>query len=233
MKRFELFFVVTLVLLQSCGQSEARKREIRVNAVRDSITTVRLIENKKEQAKKDSIIHFEQGKVIGDILFGITKKEFDKKENYFRKKCEVIDWVSGGYTSYKYKIGDYKFSQIWGDYYNEKLYFVQIIGDPIHYEDYKSRMKDQAVAIYQVFNNKYGVPNEDIGIPEWHRTEKGYSYLVSNWIVGTKKIELRVQNDGIYYHLNINIYQPEISTRIEGERKAKEKVAAAKATDLL
>jgi len=100
MKRFELFFVVAFVIFQSCGQSEARKREIRENAVRDSIATIRQIENQKEQARKDSIIHFEQGKVIGDILFGITKKEFDKKENEFMEKCNVLDRAFGEFKFY-------------------------------------------------------------------------------------------------------------------------------------
>ncbi|NEW83452.1 MAG: hypothetical protein GZ094_13945 [Mariniphaga sp.] len=233
MKRFELLFVVAFILFQNCDQSETKKREIREIAVRDSFATIKQIESKKEQTRKDSIIHFEQGKVIGDIFFGIGQKEFDKKHDIFKEKCKAVIFASGDYKIYKYVIGDYKFSRIWGDYYNDKLYFVQIQGSQIHYENYKTEMKDQADAIYLVFKNKYGDANENKGIPEWHRTEKGYSYLVAYWIIGTKEIKLTVQNDGIYYYLNINISKPEISKQIADEKNTKEKESAAKATDLL
>lgn len=227
MKRFAFFCVAAFVMFQGCGISETEKRE---NAVKDSITKIQ----QKEQARKDSVVQAEQDRAIGDILFGITEKEFEKKKEVFIEKCKVVDWVtSDGYKFYKHKIGEYKFSQIWGDYYKGKLYFVQIDGDPIHYEKYKSEMQHQADVILKVFENKYGAANDYAGIPEWHRTEKGYTYQVAYWVVGTKKIELRVKNDGIYYYLNIEIFQPAVSKQMEEEEKAKEKVSVEKATDLL
>jgi len=94
-------------------------------------------------------------------------------------------------------------------------------------------MKAQYKAIFEVFYHKYGIPNLEHSLPEWHATKKGYWYLVSLWKIGSKNVELRVEDNGVYYYLQVVIYQPAIEEKIKNEKIEKEKESAKKAVDII
>ena len=148
-------------------------------------------------------------------------------------KCKLIDWVYEGSTFYKYQIGDYEFTSMWGAYHNDKLYFVKIKSELIKYEEYDIKMKATFEAIYKIYLNKFGKPDEFTGIPAWNTTDKGYSYEVVNWTIGIKKVVFEVEDWGTYYSLNIIIYLPEISRQVNIENAEKEKESVQEGVELL
>lgn len=243
MKKSFLIILISLLIL-SCENSETAKRKAREKAVQDSISFVqeknKQIEKaridslqKIEQARLDSIQKEEEIKVVGDIRFGMNKKEFEKYKKEFENKCKVLSWQSGNTKFYDNKIGDYEFNYLYGGYYKEKLYYVQIKGTPIKYEYYDKDMKSQVVALFSILNNKYGTPNQDYGLPSWTTINKGDSYCCAYWSKGDKVIQMRVESEGIYYNLNLEMFQFSISSQMKKEREEEEKEAIKKGTEIL
>lgn len=199
-------------------------RDLKAKKVRDSLEIIR----------KDNFIIADQNKVIGDIVFGISFEEYKKMKQQFMDKTKNVDWVgSGGYKFYKQNIGDYKFNNIYGDFYNEKLYILDVEGDLIHYDKYDIEMPSQVKAIQLPYIEKYGEPNLNFDIPRWHTMDKGYTYLVSSWVIGTKKIELRIKPSGSYNRLIVRIFQPNVVEKIKQEEEIKKDEEVKKAKDIL
>jgi hypothetical protein len=198
--------------------------DLKAKQIRDSL----------EIFRKDNIITVEQNKVIGDVVFGISFEEFQKRKKQFMEKTKNVDWVgSSGHKFYKQNIGDYDFIDVYGGFHNEKLYMVDVEGDLIHYDKYDVEMPRQVEAIQLPYIEKYGEPNIHFEIPKWHTMDKGYTYLVSSWVVGTKKIELRIKPDGSYNRLLVRIFQPKVVEQIKQEKEIKRNEEVKKTKDIL
>ena len=232
MKNLFILIFSTLILFQGCGINEKKERE---QAIKDSVLIAQQLQIQKEQAIIDSINRIEQRKALGEINFGISKKEFDLLLEDFKEKCKVVDWVaSDGYKFYNYKIGDYKFSDIRGDFItSDELYSIQILGKSVDWEKYNTDLKEQYFAIFKVFTNKYSYPKEDFGLPERFKLEKGFTYLLAYWEIGTKRIELRIEDSGTYYSINVDIFQPKIRNEVEKSNSEEKNRKAESATKLL
>ncbi|WP_064968047.1 hypothetical protein [Tenacibaculum ovolyticum] len=203
---------------------------------RENVEYVHYRDLKAKQAREDSIIAIEQNKVIGDIFFGISLEEYKKKKKQFIKKTKNTDRGStdrGSKGLHKQNIGDYEFNDIYGGFHNEKLYRVDIQGNEIHYDYYNIKMQRQVEAIKRPYIEKYGEPNIQYKIPKRHRINKGYTYLVSSWVVGSKKIELRIEPDGNYNRLLVKIFQPTIANQIKQDEEMKKNEEIKKAKDIL
>ncbi len=92
MKNFITLLAVLGLILSSCNSRPSNeelartKKLLKEQAILDSMTEV-------EKARKDSIILVEQNKAIGDIMFGMTKDQFKKSYDNFKKKCEVLKYT--------------------------------------------------------------------------------------------------------------------------------------------
>jgi hypothetical protein len=201
MKSDYFLFVVLVLFLQSCGQSEMKKREMREVAIKDSIENVKQKEFQIEQAKKDSIALIEQEIAIGEIQFRITEKEFEKSKKNFLKKCELPEFeFYKGLTIFMYKIGEYGFSRMDGWFHNDVLYDIKIHGPIVKYDEYDRVMPDQHQALMNILIKKYGDPSQIIGLPRWTDLEKGYFRRCAIWNIGTKRIEVQVACEGVEYY---------------------------------
>lgn len=199
-------------------------RDLKAKKVRDSLETIR----------KDNFILAEQNKIIGDIVFGISFEEYQIMKKQFLERTKNVDWVSSdGYKFYKQNIGDYEFEDIKGYFYNEKLYRLDIEGGLISYKYYKSEMHSQVEAIQNPYEKKYGKPDTYFGIPETYKMDEGYSYSVAYWHIGTKKVDLRIEDIGSYYRLHIRISQPKVVNQIKFEEEVNKNAEQKKAKDLL
>ncbi|PKH50837.1 hypothetical protein CXF68_09125 [Tenacibaculum sp. Bg11-29] len=204
-------------------------RELKSN--REDIEFIHYRDLKAKQAREDSIIAIEQNKVIGDIFFGTSLEEYKKKKKLFIKKTKNTGRGSNGL--HKQNIGDYEFNDIYGGFHNEKLYRIDVLGNGIHYDNYNIEMPKQVEAIKLPYIEKYGKPNIYNEIPKWHRINKGYTYLISSWTVGSKKIELRIEPDGNYNRLLVKIFQPTIANQIKQDEEIKRNEEIKKAKNLL
>jgi len=238
MKIFSFIILVTILIIQSCGISEQKKAAMQKHekekATRDSLELVWEIQQEKEKAIKDSITTVEQNIAIGTILFNITEKEFNKKKKEFKKKCKLPEYeFYKGLTIFTYKIGEYGFSDLYGWFYNDSLYKIRVRGPVVDYNDYDRVMPDQYKALTNLLKEKYGVPSTNYGLPEWTDLDKGYFRRCDIWVIGTKKIEVRISCKGVHYFLNLDIFKPEVEKRIQLEKEMKEKESTKKAVDIL
>ncbi len=233
MKIGKVLFICFVVLFQSCGNSNQENLEKEKFRKKDSIENIRQVQLLKEQKTKDSIINLEQDKVIGDIRFGMTEQEFEIQKDSFLKETEFVDYEFQGRKFYRSKIGTYQLSFIRGIYNNDSLYYTRIIGHPIHYEKYDSNLKKELQSIYNIFKNKYGTPQQDNVVPEWHQISNGQTYPVAKWIVGTKSIDINIVDGGVYRYIHVNIYRQDAVDQLRKEREFQEKNEENQATDLI
>lgn len=238
MKRFSFLFLISILILHSCGMSEQKKAAIqkqeKEKAVRDSLELVKKKQLEREKAIKDSITAVEQNIAIGSILFDISEKEFNRKKNEFLKKCKLPDFeFYKRLTIFTYKIGEYGFSQLYGWFHNDSLYSILFKGPIVEYDEYDRVMPDQYQALTDLLKQKYGEPTTSYGLPQWTDLEKGYFRRCDIWEIGTKKIEVQVSCEGVKYYLNLEVFKPEIERRIQQEKERKEKESTEKGVDLL
>ena len=221
-KILQILCIVTPVFL-ACNSNNKAEKDNQNNSYLDSIE-----KDSIEVAKKHKL---DENKVIGGITFGISEADFQKQEGLFFKETKYKPWTNSDIE--ENKIGDYKFDQIEPFFYEKKLYQVIVDGKSIHYEKYDAEMNEQVAALKTMLVGKYGQPHEGDGLPEWHTTQKGYTYLVYGWQIGTKKIEMRIANTGLFYQLQLHIYQPSVVKTLE-DTEANEKVKNAEnAKDVL
>lgn len=210
MKKITLMIFMLLIL--SCKEKVMNDVEIdRIDKIADSI-----VNSEKEKRKlPDSIIIIEQEKVIGNIKFGDSEKETKKNLEVFIKKSKRKEYSNSIFPDCF--IGNYKFNGdgVYDLYYKSKIYKLHITGHPILYEDYKSEIPRQIEYIKAVISEKYKEPDITNSIPESFETEKGYTYEVHNWNIGSKKIEISINDKGDHYTVNIEIYQPNIVKILE------------------
>lgn len=213
----KIAFIIFMLCFLSCKEKKMTDAEI--DRIVDSIT------NSENENKKmpDSIILTEQEKVIGDIKFGDSEKVTKNNLKDFIKKSKRKD--HSDFDELGYFIGNYKFtnSGVYDFYYKSKLYKLHITGYPIQYEEYKSEISRQIESIKSVISKKYKEPDITNSIPESFETEKGYSYEVHSWNIGSKKIEIRINDKGDHYTVNIEIYQPNIVKTLEKSQLEEDK----------
>lgn len=178
------------------------------------------LKQKKDKAIKDSILQIEQSKVLGGIEFGMSKKEFDLAFKKFLYEQRQPDKVLGK-DFYEYYIGNYEFNGIsFVDlYFEEKLYFLKLYGEYIDWKDYDSKVPKEIKYITDVIKLKYKEPNITNDIPEPYNMNEDYIYVVNSWDVGSKKIEVLVNDQGTWYTVDLRIYQPSIMEKIKKEKE--------------
>lgn len=210
--------IIILFIIIACD-SERRNSYQSIQHEQDSIA----------QLKKDSAEKFynkEQNKIIGDIEFGITEKQFKKLSEQFDAKNYDNELI-------KHKIGDYYYSTIQGYYYNNKLHEVDIMGSYIDYNDYNTVLINQVSLLKDIISKKYGPNSYGQGLIAGYSIEKDQSRLVYGWSVGTKDIHIRIANRGLYYSVDLEIFQPKIREIINKEFDKKKDSTSSKASEVL
>lgn len=165
----------------------------------------------------DSILLLEGNKVIGDIYYGMNKKNFSKA---MKKLVESLKNSEG-----QAKIGDFAF--VYKDYKSDKkdwdistryeqysthctgifkmdsLFHVTIQGEeyPIyrHYDgeyiDSNDLINSAISSLVKFLTQKYGKPQQKQSpyAEEWRTKKTGYVYSIAKWDIGYKQIEIYVR----------------------------------------
>ncbi len=193
------------ILAFSCNQP--KKNSNQENKIKhleqDSITAMEDEHARIEKIRKDSIIAIEQDKVIGNIMFGMTKKDVRTKIEKFRKENRRPNKVLGK-PYYDDFIGEYEYFQILDYYYEGKLYELNINGYLTNWEKYDSEVPRQIRYITDVIIQKYGDPDLHYTLNKAQTTKRIYlPYHVGTW---KKRIEIKYQmkeqvivNDKYFY----------------------------------
>lgn len=209
-------FAILCLLLLSCNLNTSNDFENRDNS-------------KVEELKKQKIDEDEK-KVIGDIKFGVNETEFNKQLDEFLKKS-IVKNKAYKYIN-EYEIGEFKFRKAEGSFHQDRLYYFQITGELIHWEDYSIKLLGQLEKIHEILKKKYGSPNEGLGPIDRYQIEKDHFYLNYNWNIGTKTIQVRTSENGLYYEITVYIFQPHINEIIKKENDSVSLNTADKAKDL-
>ncbi|WP_347840485.1 hypothetical protein [uncultured Draconibacterium sp.] len=228
--KLSAIFLIFTILFTGCNSQTKKKEDLRQQQIQDSIQFANKqaeeVKVKEEQAKRDSIYRVEEKIAIANINFEISKKEFDKQKSQYLKRLDSSPYPS-------YHIGQYGFSDIYGSFYDNKLYYVSLWGKNIKYDDYDSRMQNQYNSLMSVLKEKYGEPNSEEGLPKWNELNKGDIASCSSWELGNKDIDVIVRCNGVEYNLLLNINRTDIAEQEYQARKKQEAESSKTAADLL
>ncbi|WP_439151100.1 hypothetical protein [Winogradskyella sp.] len=232
-KHFIIVSLVSFFLFGCNDQSEKNKtqKEKNENIQKDSIAKIKAKELIIKKRKKDSITTIEQGKVIGEIRFGMNKNIAKSKINKFKKENRKPYKIMNK-TFYDHFIGNFEFSFIRDFYYENELYKIKIIGKPILWENFESEATKEIKAISNVLKTKYGNPNLHYDLEPRYKLKKNYTYLINSWKIGTKEIQVRISDKGTSYNVILIITKPNVENKIKREIRDKEKQETLKGSEV-
>jgi hypothetical protein len=168
----------------------------------------------------DSLVKNEEDKVIGNIMFGISEKEYRIEKKKFENATKKQQKIAS-ITIDEYFIGNFEYFQMIDHFDSGKLYRLEIQGTPVSWDDYEGEISNRISAIQEVIMQKFRKPEIENSIPKMYEMEKGYTYLISAWDVGTKRIEIRIQDNQTIYIPYILIYKPSIQEKLDKIRTTK------------
>lgn len=207
---YSILSALASIGIVACGNNQTAKTVESDTIVEDSIPTI--IEPSPSFAE-------EEGKVIAELNFFISEKDFDKN------KDKYLADIRG---SYDYEIGTYICSHVDGQFENDSLYYVTFIGQPYESDDYRRETIRQYQDLVKLYKSKYGDPSYEVSdFPECYELSEGESYYLANWDLGNRKIHISLKDRSPYYSLNLSIYRDDIARRIK-DRYEKEHIANKK-----
>lgn len=219
--------LVIIILIIGCKQGDSLKTKEQNR--QDSITTF------NEKKRLDSI-RVEEEKVIGEIKFGMGEKQTKNLWQKFLKENRKPNEFLKGY--YDYYIGDYEIvegsmslANSLPRFRNDSLYYFTIVGQLFSYNEYVVKAPKVLNAISDILTNKFGNPQFEIELPNWYNTDRNYYYVIKYWIIGKKKIEIKLNPSwDTMYSIDVSIYLPEIvdQEKIKEEQEADQKARTGK-----
>jgi hypothetical protein len=141
----------------------------------------------------------DENKVIGNINFGIDKKQFDKAQAAFMASLDHSEFQT------TYAIGGYLFSSLTGQFDANQLKEVNTTGDFIHQQRYEAELLPQVDILKDLVAKKYGEPQEGSGAPNYQDIKKDQSHMAYRWTIGSKVISINVVNRGDYSSCDLKI----------------------------
>ena len=224
MKQLSILSLIVLITGISCNTSSNQRDNTK-------LSQTEIIEAKQllaEKAKRDSIIHADQYKAIGNVNFNMHEVDVQKAIEQFKKDSRRPKKIMDQ-TFYDYYIGEYQYFQILDFYDENRLYKILINGNPISWENYDIQVAQQIKYITDVLVAKYGEPDVKFPFPPRYEIENGYTYLQNSWSIGEKKIEVRLSGDD-FYNVDVIVYLSAVADKINNllENEIKESTENAK-----
>lgn len=215
----------------STSPSDSHLSGDQVQFENDSLKKILLERQRIKQFEQDSIELIEQQKVIGEIKFGMRKEQVDLLIEKFQKENRRPDKTLG-IPFYDNYIGEYEYLSINAFYYNKGLYEIKVQGSSFTWEKYDRNIPEQLSYITDIINQKYGEPDTHSPLRDMSSMEVGYSYLVNQWQVGGKTIDVRVESIGRRYSVNVVIFLNEVRNIIKKSKEEEVKKSTEKAKDI-
>jgi hypothetical protein len=221
--RYKLFILIFILnFFQSCDSKEKKQTPLKsflkeIRAMKDSLELIEKNEYNLKLTKKkesDSINKIEEKVALGNINFGISKKEYLIKEKEFKKITDR-------------RLGEFKFSMKEAYDENGGLRYIKLydlLG--VHYDYYQRDMLKQFISLKEILFEKYGEPIFQNEFPNWIDFEKNEIKNIFYWEIGNKRIWVDIENNNITkYVLSITLAysSPERLNKIIKEKERKEK----------
>jgi len=226
MKKYLFMLISIAIFMQSCGITQKQKEQ----ATQDSLAIVL----NKRHAMIDSIAKIEQNIAIGNIKFGISKKEFNNEIMKFLDKCELPNTeFYMRKTMFSYKLGEYGFRDLNYQFYHDNLYKINFKGGRVESNDYDDVMPVQFDILFKMLKEKYSEPSLYKGLPNWNDLHKNDSELCATWSIGSKQISIFIACKGTEYSLDLCIYKPSVEAVIDKENRDKQNQSIKDAAKIL
>jgi hypothetical protein len=180
---------LALALLMACSRDPKPKEEKKVvDTVKNTDSLATTVFSKADE-----------NKVIGNINFGIDKKQFAQEENAFMATLEHNEHQT------TYAIGGYLFSDLTGMFSSNKLNELNMTGDLIPPERYEAELLPQVEILKDLIAKKYGEAQEGSGAPAYKDLKKDQPYTAYSWMIGSKVINVDVVNRGEFSSCDLKI----------------------------
>jgi hypothetical protein len=186
----------------------------------------------RDSLRKVALIREEEDKVLGDLRFLISREEYYRNtEKYFAPFSYPEEKDS--YRSNRYHIGNYEFFTNYYLFFEDKLYYIQLLGDHVSYNNYDYEILRNYKSIYDVFRAKYGTPDVEIAIPAPYEMKTDHSYRIAEWRIGRKTVQIGVVDKATYYRIDVFIFRSDIVEQREAKERLEESDKTEAAVDLI
>lgn len=165
----------------------------------------KLPETEKQDSKTFS--NEDQLKVVGDINFFITKKDFEAKKEIFLEQSDNKSTTGLGYI-----FGKYEFLRVDGSFVNDSLIYVSLVG-LIYKDSFTPRFETQYNYLYSMIQQRYGDPTEKQKLPDEYELIRDKSKICDLWIIGDKYVIIKALYEYGSYFLNLDIVRMDIVGR--------------------
>ena len=156
-KYISLCLLLPILLgLSSCGNTQTKP-------VDTTDIEIEVVEKAPEH-------HPEEDKVIADLSFFISKKDFEKNEKKYLEKLfdeKLNKYHIGNYDAVAYATNSY--------FENDSLYYVEFEGQSYDIDNYEGKLIPQYNELRKIYESKYGKPTFQItSFPRSYETNDGY-----------------------------------------------------------
>ena len=207
----KIFYTLTLSLCLVCSCGENKQEKQNLEAERMLVEQIDSIQNHKRNAAIR-----DEGKVVADLKFFISKADFYKnKESY-------LSSIKSDKSSIKnYYIGNFECDPLIGGakFDNDSLYSVTF-ESTVYDSDSFQAMIPVYKDLFSLFEDKFGEPDfKAPGFPKLYEISKNQLNELARWDLGKRSISIRVSERYGNYHIDLVIYRNDIEDRIHIENK--------------
>lgn len=205
MKKIRVIFlsgVSVLLTIMSCTNVRNSKN----NVVVDSVDVV-----------EETPRHYQdEDKVIADLKFFISEKDFDRNEDkYLKPITDKNGW---------YYIGNLWISSVSKKFENDSLYYVSLVGHACEADDFNSEVIPEYNELLKIYQTKYGNPSfQEYSFPEPYEISDGCYIELSRWDLGKRTISIRLVASSYWYKIRLDIFRNDINDRVEKRQRKQDK----------
>lgn len=200
MKR-PIFLLATIALLTSCIGKQNFDNSSNAGADSDSVCVIEGIDSLDLKADEH---HKDEGKVLADLNFFISEKDFDKNVDKYLQNLGESPF---------HKIGLFEFGKPTGSFMNDSLYYVVCKGYLSDSSKFDSELARQYDDLVRTYSNKYGEPAYVPSFPERDKVQDYNPYYLAHWSLGQREVQISVHCSDYQYWIELSIYRKDFTKR--------------------
>lgn len=198
----KIFLFTIFVMLISCTGRQNLGNPSDIDA--DSDTACVIEANVDSLDLQTNLYHKDEGKVLADLNFFISEKDFDKNADKYLQNLGDAPF---------HKIGSFEFGKPTGYFMNDSLYYVICKGYLCESTDYDRELSCQYDDLVRIYSNKYGKPTYVPSFPERDKVEESSSYYLVDWELGQREIQVSVHYSDYRYWIELRISRKDFTIR--------------------
>lgn len=229
MKKLSIVIIYIALICSLCLQTSCAGKMEKAEAVEDTTAIVEdpLAEIRAQRAEK---FKDEEDKVIGDVKFFVSEKDWNKNsDKYFKSLQNKDKSISAPF----YMVGNYGFFTKYPSFHNDSLYSVQLRGNIHSYEYYDYEVPKAFKAALELYSQKYGKPDVIRELPAFHNTPNNSYVTLASWQVGPKKITIELNCGSSDYSVDVCITRTDILEIVKKEKAAQQASRTAADADVI